>query len=90
MRSVAHKCWGADKFILMNLYKTLIRSKIDYGSIVYNSTRKKLLQQLDTIHNSAIRIALGAFYTRPRESLYCEASEQPLSLRREYLSSCCF
>lgn len=76
MRSVAYRHWEADKIILIDLYKTLIRSRIDYGSIVYNSTTKTLL---DIIHNSAIRIALRAIYASPRASIYCEASEPSLS-----------
>ena len=33
LRVVAHTDWGADRKVLLNLYRTIIRSKLDYGSI---------------------------------------------------------
>ena len=32
--------WGADRTTLLQLYRSLIRSKLDYESIVYGSARK--------------------------------------------------
>ena len=32
--------WGGDRTVLLNLYRSLIRSKLDYRSIVYGSARK--------------------------------------------------
>ena len=78
--------WGADRFTLLHLYRSLIRSKLDYGSIVYGSARKSYLKPLDTIHNQSLRLALGAFRTSPVESLYVEANEPSLAHRREQLS----
>lgn len=43
--------WGADSSTLMNLYRTLIRSKLDYESIIYGSARKSYIQFLDTVHH---------------------------------------
>ena len=63
-----------------------IRSKLDYGSIVYGSARKSYLQMLDTVHHQGLRLALGAFRTSPVTSLHVEADEPSLYLRREKLS----
>jgi len=70
---------------LLTLYGTLIRSKIDYGSIVYGSTRKSYLSKLDPIVNQALRLCLGAFRTSPIRSLRILSNESPLHLRREEL-----
>ena len=67
---VSNQEWGADKSVLLNLYRSLIRSKLDYGSIVYGSARP----------------SYGAFRTSPVESLYVEAGELPLEERRVKLS----
>ena len=46
MRAVAGNSWGANKRALLTIYRSLIRSIIDYGSIAYNSasdsSKKKL------------------------------------------------
>ena len=42
--------------------------------------------QLDSIHNSGLRLALGAFCTSLVSSLYTEANEAPLEERRLKLS----
>ena len=77
--------WGADKKVLLRLYRSLIRSKLDYGCVVYGSARKSYLRKLDTIHNQGLRLALGAFKTSPINSLYVEANEPSLNLRRKKL-----
>ena len=86
LRVVAHTDWGADKSTLLKLYKSLVRSKLDYGCFIYGSARKSYLRCLDSIHHLGLRLALGALRTSPVESLYVEANEAPLSLRREKLA----
>ena len=44
---------------------------------------------LDTVHHQGLRLALGAFRTSPVESLYVEAEEPSLYLRREKLVKLC-
>lgn len=86
LRVVAHKDWGSDGKMLLKLYHSLVRSKLDYGSIIYGSARKSYTQMLDPIHNLALRLCLGAFRTSPIESLLVEANEPPLAIRRNKLS----
>ena len=61
LKVLSHTSWGADRTTLLHLYRSLIRSKLVYGSIVYGSARKSYLQLLDTVHNQGLRLALGAF-----------------------------
>ena len=86
LRVVSSMDWGADRNVLLRLYRTLVRSKLDYGCIVYGSARKSYLRKLDSIHNQGLRLALGAFRTSPVNSLYAEANEPSLNLRRKKLS----
>ena len=85
LKTVAHKDWGGDRKVLLRLYRSLIRSKLDYGCVVYGSAAKTHLKKLDVIAHTGLCIAFGAFRTSPVESLYAEASEAPLTLRRETL-----
>ena len=51
LKIVGNTEWGADRKVMLRLYRSLIRSKLDYGCIVYGSARKSYLQMLDPIHN---------------------------------------
>ena len=53
--------WGADQTTLLQLYQSLIRLRLDYGSIVYGSARTSYLTMLDPIHHQDLRLALVAF-----------------------------
>ena len=77
--------FGADRNTLLGLYRSLIRSKLDYGCHVYECTNSSTKNILNTVHHCAIRIATGAFRTSPITSLLVEANEPSLSMRREKL-----
>ena len=74
--------WGGDRKVVLRLYRSLIRLKLDYGSIVYGSARKTYLQILDPIAHQGLRLVFCAFRTLV-ESLLMEANELPLNLRRQ-------
>ena len=78
--------WGADRTTLLKLYRSLVRSKLDYGCIVYGSASKTALAKLDPVHNQGLRLSLGAFRSSPVESLSVEAHEPPLEIRRDKLA----
>ena len=78
--------WGGDTETLLHLYRSLIRSKLDYASLIYGSTRPSYLKMLDPVQNQGLRLALGAYRTSPIPSLQAEAYEPPLHLRRKQLS----
>ena len=83
---VGHTDWGADRIVLLRLYRSLVRSKLDYRCIVYGSACRLILKQLDPIQHQGLRIVLGAFHTSPAQSLYIEAHELSLTTRRVKLS----
>ena len=45
LRVLGHTVWGADKSTLLKLYRTLVRSKLDYGSAVYGSTKDYIFKR---------------------------------------------
>ncbi|KAF4526424.1 hypothetical protein B566_EDAN009238 [Ephemera danica] len=75
MRVVSGTNWGADRKVLLQLHKTLVRSIIDYGCPVYSSARESYLRTLDSIHSTGLRLATGAFRSTPTISLYVEAAK---------------
>ncbi|MCG8049253.1 MAG: reverse transcriptase domain-containing protein, partial [Candidatus Thiodiazotropha endolucinida] len=86
MRIVSGTAYGADKKALINLYKALILSKLDYGAQAYNSASENILKPLDTIQNHALRIATKALQSTPINALEVECGIKPLYLRREELT----
>ena len=86
LRCVSHYKWGADRVTLLRLYRSIIRSKLDYASVIYNNANENVLRLLDPVHNEALRICTGAFKSSPMVSLYAESGEVPLTLRRMLLS----
>jgi ribonuclease HI len=86
LKTVAKMNWGADREVLLRLYRSLIRSRLDYGAPVYGSARPSYLKKLAPIQNQGLRLSLGAFRTSPISSLHAEAFEQPPSVRREGLA----
>ncbi|GFR15852.1 uncharacterized protein TNCT_518621 [Trichonephila clavata] len=60
LKVLANTRWGADQTSLLRLYRALIRSKLDYGSVVYSSACKSLLKILDPVHHQGLRLCLGA------------------------------
>ena len=81
IQCVSHTDWGTDRTTMLRLYRAIVRSKLDYGAIVYASANDKLLSSLDPVHNRAICLCTGAFRSSPcAKSIYRKrgaAAEQP-------------
>lgn len=75
LNCLASTQWGADDTTLLNIYRYLIRSKVEYGWITYSSASHATLKPLKTIENTILMIVSGAFRTSPTESLHCEHGE---------------
>ncbi|CAH2009813.1 unnamed protein product [Acanthoscelides obtectus] len=86
IKVLANTFWGSDFLSLMRVYRAILRSKIDYGSICYTTASKNSLKKLDVLQHKAIRLAYGLLRTSPVESIHVLANEPPLHLRREYLA----
>ena len=86
LKCLAGYNWGASGTSLKRIYIALIRSVFDYGCIVYRSTSKTRLNELDRMQAKSLRICCGAFRTSPVPALQVETGEMPLHLRRLKLS----
>ncbi|XP_038117293.1 uncharacterized protein LOC6044496 [Culex quinquefasciatus] len=85
MRSVAGQKWGSHPSALLSIYKSCVRSIIDYGSIFFGEAPERELIQLDRIQWNCLRIALGSTKTTHTGSLEALAGIMPLGLRRQML-----
>jgi len=80
MRAVVGSKWGASKKVLLIIYRSLIRSILDYGAIALDSMTDRNKERLDSIQAQALRIACGA--VRGTATLQVEMGEPPLQIRR--------
>ena len=82
LRAISGNKWGASKKTLLLVYRSLIRSVIEYGCIAYDSMGVENKRKLDSIQAQALRIACGAVAGTATAALQVDAGEPPLQLRR--------
>ena len=70
---------------LINIAKSTILSKIDYGLVIYGNTSKKNIGKLSSIYHAAIRLSLGAFCSTPIKNMLAESGLYSIPHRMEYL-----
>ena len=86
LKSIAGKGYGADRAVLIRLYKALIRPILEYAMGILDGPGTRIVESLECIQNSALRIATGALRTSPVRGLQVESHVFPLSLRRKELT----
>lgn len=86
LKYISSTNWEADRKSLLTLHKTLIHSKLDYGTQVYSSAPDSTLYRLDIIQNQCLHICLGALRYTSISRMEMEAVIPPLHLRHDYLS----
>ena len=86
LRSICSQEWGGDQKTILHFYKTFIRFKLDYGCIIYQSASNTTKQILNPIATECIRLATGAFKSKPVKSLHAISGEMNLELRRQNLT----
>ena len=61
--------WGSDHETLIILYKSFVRSILDYGCFVYFPTQLNQIEKLEKIQYAVIRLALGYRINTPTNIL---------------------
>lgn len=77
--------WGSDPVTLLMLYKSLIRSKMEYAGFLIAPCHSKLIESLQKVQNRALRLSLGCINSTPINVLHAEAKIPYLEFRFEYL-----
>ena len=76
------KTWGSSKTALLQIYRSIVRSKFDYGSELLFTAYKSNLKTLDSIQHRSLSICCGAAKTTPLIALQNECGEFPLNIHR--------
>ena len=87
IKSLRSSKWGADPPTLITIYRALIRSSFEYGSLVFFSNNFSLLEKLSRVQYQALRLALGFRNSTPTNVILAEAGETPLKIRFKYLAN---
>ena len=86
IKSISSLQWGGHPKILINIYKGLIRSRLEWGCQLFNNCSKTLKKKLDVVQYGALRAALGLMCSTPTNVILDLANEPPLESRRIYLT----
>ena len=86
LKAVAGTSWGNKTKTLLMLYRSLIRSLLDYGCEAYDSASESAKQVLNSIQYASLRICAGALHGTSLAALQVELNEPPLELRRKLLT----
>ena len=78
--------WGGDPEIMTMLYKSVIRSKLDYASPLYGSASCSQLQKLEKFQEKCIRFIIGALNSTATSALGAETGIMALQYCRNYLA----
>jgi hypothetical protein len=73
IKILAHTSWGAQSSTFLKIHKAFIFSKMDYGAPLFSTAKVSHLNSLETIHNTGIRLSIGAFRSSPIPSIHAIA-----------------
>ena len=77
--------WGANKKILLRLYKQYIRPILEYGAVSFRDKDRNSTKHLALAERRALRVALGVRVRTPLNEIYQQADIQPLEERMKAL-----
>lgn len=87
MKCLCRTWWGAQPQNLLNLYRAIGRTHLDYGAMIYGGCSKAIINKMNAVHYQGIRTAMGYMRSTPINIILAESGEIPLTKRREMLSS---
>lgn len=82
LKCFAHKSWGSHSSSLLQIYKALILSKLEYNSFLFIKAKASALKMIDVVHNTGLRLVTGAFRSSPIISVLNIAGVTPLDIRK--------
>ena len=83
LKMISSSDWCAYQESSLRVYRAFVRSRIDYGAIVYSSAPPAYLRQLEPAANDVLRLASRMFKSTQIPTLQNICSERPLDLRRQ-------
>ena len=63
LRVVSNTDWDGNRTVLLQLYRALVRSNLDYGCFIDGAACKSYISLQDQIQNQGLRLSLGVSCT---------------------------
>jgi Reverse transcriptase (RNA-dependent DNA polymerase) len=82
LRMLKGKSWGASKKNMLLIYKSLIRSKLDYGAELLYTASKSQLKKLETLQYTCLKICTGALRSTSLLALQNKCGDPPMEVQR--------
>ena len=80
--------WGSNPTTLLILYKSYVRSILDYASFIYYPKLKKYREMLEKIQYAALRSAMGYRISTPTNIILAETKVCAIRDRARFLCRC--
>lgn len=87
LKVLAGSGWGVHPLHLRRIYISIIRSRMDYASFLFNDACYTHLKKIVLIQNQSMRIIAGFIKSTPIHVMESELALQPLHIRRQFLAS---
>jgi len=84
-RALAGTWWGAHSSSLLLIFKSIIGSKVDYGSFLLVSA-SRTLQKLNSLLTSCLRTVIGVVFSMPNVCMEIELLCPPIEIRSQRLA----
>ena len=85
IRMLKGTSWGAGKRPLLTVYRSLVRSVIEYGIEAYFFASPSLLKPLQKIQNDALPFCTASLFSTPVICLHHACNEMPLNIKHKFL-----
>ncbi|XP_074041168.1 uncharacterized protein [Leptinotarsa decemlineata] len=87
IRCFSRVWWGADPKCLLMAFNGLVKTHLDFGSILFQPSTKKNLCKLNTVFYQGLRAVTGTMKSTPTNALLAETGETSLEFRRKWLAT---
>lgn len=73
IKMLSSHSFGSNRTLLLKIHQSIVLPILDYGSIDYATANKNIINSLNSVHHSGVRISTGAFKTSKIISLLVDA-----------------
>lgn len=85
MKALTRVWWGADPVILLNVYRGMVRSHLEYACQAIFSTSQLNRNKINRIQSQALRFVTVCMRSTSTNVLLAECAEMPMNLRWDWI-----